>query len=623
MRSEEELNPGFRLGEWEVFPLRGILRSGDEEKKPEPRVFGVLMELAKRDGDLVTRDELIDALWDGRPTGDEPINRCVSQVRDHLGDKTRPYKYVETLTRRGYRLIQPIELLQAAEPEPTPAPSPRTSRWKFVAAMAIAAFVTWMLIDGPDGDPDCIVVLPFENASGDPANDYLVSGFQDEMVQTLYKIPGFRVKTTRDQEIAENAYDDIARDFGCDVTLTGRVHRVGDILQVFFVLQDALTGDVIATGEIDGRVDGIFEHQEQLARMVRDELQGKSSQQLITRTRPANFAAYDRYMRGLYAFDKRQDSAESLEQAIEFFQETIRRDERFGPAYVMLATAYALMPTYRDVPPRELNRAAITTAEQGIAVDESIRDAANVVFGFAYHKEMDWLRSEKAYKAATSANIVDPNAFNWYSRMLASVGRLEESLQQAKIAVEMDPTSAVFNSRVAMAHLWLGDTDNAGVSFERAEQYGASGTTHMMGYALYLYQQGMIEEAYEVSRRAAMVGGGSLDWIAPVFAALQDPARQPEALDAINAAAASDGVSEQVEFIVRTVIGDIDGAIGVARELETHGEIFEMDLLFIPQVQPVREHPEFLELLESLGVTRYWYENGCVWSPTRVDCGAA
>ena len=102
--TKEELQQGFELGEWEVFPARGILRSGDSVEKPEPKVLKVLMALARRDGDLVSRDELIDEIWDGRPTSDEPINRCLSQLRNHLGDKDRPHQYIETLTRRGYRL---------------------------------------------------------------------------------------------------------------------------------------------------------------------------------------------------------------------------------------------------------------------------------------------------------------------------------------------------------------------------------------------------------------------------------------------------------------------------------------------------------------------------------------
>ena len=624
MPTEEELKQGFTLGEWEVLPLRGVLRRGDQEERPEPRVFGVLIALAKRNGDLVTRDELVDELWDGRPTSDEPINRCMSQLRGHLGDKSRPHEYVETLTRRGYRLLKPVELLHPAGPETEIAADAQvvapSSRWKAVSAAIIVTAVAWIAwTQIPPGDFRSIGVMPFENASPDPANDYLVSGFKDELVHTLHNIPNFTVKTSRDVREGDETRD-IARDLEVDAVLTGRVHRNGDVLQIFYTVEDGRTGGVIATSELDGPVDEIFKLQENLARMVRDDLFGKSSQQLITRTRPASFGAYDRYMRGLYALDKRQDSRSSLEEAIELFQDTIRLDENFGPAYLMLATAHALMPTYRGAPVAELNRLAIDTVERGIAVDESIGDAANAVLGFVHHREKKWMQAEEAYIAATSADIVDPNAFNWYSRMLASVGRLEASLEQALIALELDPTSAVMNSRVALVYLWLGDDDNAGAFFERAAKYGAGGRTHMMGYALFLVRKGRNDEADAVSRQVAEVAGASPDWVDPFFAAMDDPALRPQALAAIDAATAAHETTEQVEFMARIMLEDVDGALRVAQLLEQRELVFEMDLLFIPEVAPLRAHPGFADLMQSLGVADYWSQRGCTWAEGSVRC---
>jgi DNA-binding winged helix-turn-helix (wHTH) protein len=622
MLTDEELRQGFSLGEWEVLPLRGVLRRGDQEERPEPRVFGVLIALAKRNGDLVTRDELVDELWDGRPTSDEPINRCMSQLRGHLGDKSRPHEYVETLTRRGYRLLKPVELLHPAEPETAAevqlaAPS---SRWKAVTAAVIVAAVAWIVwTQIPPGDFRSIGVMPFENASLDPANDYLVSGFKDELVHTLHNIPNFTVKTSRDVREEEETRE-IAQDLDVDVVLTGRVHRNGDVLQIFYTVEDGRTGGVIATSELDGPVDEIFKLQENLARMVRDDLFGKSSQQLITRTRPANFGAYDRYMRGLYALDRRQDSSSSLEEAIELFQDTIRLDENFGPAYLMLATAYALMPTYRDAPVAAHNRLAIDTVERGIAVDESIGDAPNAVFGFVHHREKNWMQAEEAYIAATSADIVDPNAFNWYSRMLASVGRLEASLEQSLIALELDPTSAVMNSRVALAYLWLGDDENAEAFFERAAKYGAGGRTHMMGYALFLVRKRRNDEAAAVSRQAAELAGVAPDWVDPFFAAMDDPALRPQALAAVDAATAANETTEQVEFMARNLLGDVDGALRVAQLLEQREVVFEMDLLFIPEVTQLRAHPGFTDLMRSLGVADYWSQRDCAWAEGSVRC---
>ena len=627
MRTEEELRQGFRLGDWEVLPLRGVLRRDGHEEKPEPRVFGVLIALARRDGDLVTRDELVDELWDGRPTSDEPINRCLSQLRRHLGDKSRPHRYVETLTRRGYRLVQPVELLEPAATvtpsTPDAAGDAPPARWKPAAAALVAAVLAWLIWSfWPPGEFRSIGVMPFENASQDPANNYLVAGFKDELVNTLHNIPDFTVKSSRighsDEEVTA-----IAGSLGVDAVLSGRVHRVGEDLQIFYTVEDGRTGDVVATAEIEGPVSEIFQLQEDLARMVRRDLFGQSSQQLISSTRPASFGAYDRYMRGLYAFDRRQDSHASLEEAIELFQETIRLDENFGPAYLMLANAYLLLPTYRDAPADEMSKAAIATVEEGMSVDDSIRDAANAIFGFVYHQRMEWLQAEDAYRAATSSRVVDPNAFNWYSRMLASVGRLDASLEQALRALELDPTSAVINSRVALAYAWLGDSENAETFFERAGKYGASGSTHTSGYALFLFREGRAEEAYEVIRQAAQMAGGSEAWIDPVFAAIDDPGLTDVAISAVDTAAQTGAISRRIELITRTVLGDLDGAMRVARLLDSEGEVFEMDLLFIPEVEPLREHPDFGDLLDALGITDYWRKRGCTWTGTSAVCEAA
>jgi DNA-binding winged helix-turn-helix (wHTH) protein/TolB-like protein len=623
MLTEDKLRQGFTIGDWEVLPLRGVLRNGEQEERPEPRVFGVLIALAMRNGDLVTRDELVDELWDGRPTSDEPINRCLSQLRGHLGDKSRPHRYVETLTRRGYRLIQPVVLLRPADEAVAPeAGSVASSRWKpVVAAVAVAAvaWVVWTQI--PPGDFRSIGVMPFENASPDPANDYLVSGFKDELVHTLHNIPNLSVKSSRVARSGQEAYE-IANDLGVDAVLGGRVHRSGDRLQIFYTVEDGHTGDVIATAELSGPVDEIFALQEDLARMVRDDLFGTSTQQLITRTRPKNFGAYDRYMRGLYAFDKRQDGGSSLEEAIGLFQETIRLDANFGPAYLMLATAYALLPTYRDAPFTEMNELAIQTVENGVRLDSSIAGAANAIFGLVHHRERSWAESEQAYIKATSANVVDPNAFNWYSRMLASTGRLDASLDKARIALELDPTSAVFNSRVALAYLWMGDDEKAADFFERAEKYGATGPTHMLGYALFLVRLGENDRAYAVARQAATSAGSAQEWIEPVFGAFENASRQAEALAAVNVASANGQISEQAEFIARTLLGDIDGALDIARMLQGHGEIFEMDLLFIPETKPLRTHPGFTELTDLLGLDDYWSRSGCEWTSAGLQCKA-
>jgi TolB-like protein/DNA-binding winged helix-turn-helix (wHTH) protein len=631
MPTIEELNKGFELGEWEVLPARGVFRRGEHEEHPEPLVFGVLLALASRDGDLVSRDELVSLLWDGRPTSDEPINRCLSQLRGHLGDRDRPYQYVETLTRRGYRLKKKIKLLHpdASAPVTMPSKAPLDrvgQRWKILAmvgALALVATMTWIFNrsdPSPEGTPRSIGVLPFKNYSGDQNDQYFISGFKEELVQTLHNIPEFAVKSGRvsyeDEELTE-----IAAILKVDSVLVGIVQRSGDTLKISYDVADGRSGISLSSGSVTGPLKEIFDLQERLATTVRNHLVGPSPQRLLSTSRPANFAAYDRYLRGLYAFERRKRGEDrNLDDAIELFQDTIRLDDQFGPAYLLLATAYALLPDYVDAPLDEMNQLAIETVERGIEVDNSIRDAGDAVFGFIFHKQKSWKQAEQAYIRATGADVVDSNAFNWYSRMLASVGRLDAALDQARAAQEMDPTSAIINSRLALSYTWLDNRPLAYEFFERSEKLGGGGMSNDLGYALLLIRDAQLNAAFKQTQVAVAAAGASSDWIDPFFAAIVDPAVTGAAIDAIDVAVAEDQINSQVELIARGLLGDLDGAMRVARRLEAPGEAFEMDLLFIPEMRPLREHADFPDLMDALGISQYWEDNGCTWTSAAVRC---
>ena len=156
--------------------------------------------------------------------------------------------------------------------------------------------------------------------------------------------------------------------------------------------------------------------------------------------------------------------------------------------------------------------------------------------------------------------------------------------------------------------------------YERSEKLGAGGATHVLGYALLLIRDGKLDEAYEQVKAAIESAGTTATWVDPLFAAFADPVASGAALDAIDVAVAEDQISEQVEFVVRGLLGDLDGAMGVARRLEGPGEAFEMDLLFIPEMQPLREHADFLDLMDALGISQYWEDNGCTWTSAAVQC---
>ena len=132
-----------------------------------------------------------------------------------------------------------------------------------------------------------------------------------------------------------------------------------------------------------------------------------------------------------------------------------------------------------------------------------------------------------------------------------------------------------------------------------------------------------VEKAESLALEAVELVDASTSWVVPVFSAFKDLADRSKAdaaLEAINKAAAEQQVPPKVELIVKSLLGDIDGAMQVAQMLEAPGEAFEMDLLFISDLKALREHPEFIPLMTRLGVTRYWQSEGCIFTVEKIAC---
>ena len=618
MPTEEELQRGFTLGDWDVLPARGEIRRKDHVVRPEPKPFLVLMALARRDGDVVTKDELIDEVWDGRPTADDPILRCISVLRDNLGDKSRPYRYVETLTRRGYRLVPSVRL---HTPE---SGAKRTSRsWRHpliawgVAALA-AAIAIWKLLPTAIVPVGSIAVLPFENLSGDPDLQYLIGGFKHELVKTLSNIPDVSVKDVQDAYTGMEV-EQIADRVGVESVLMGGVQKQGNMLKVNYLLASGGDGIALSSGSLLVSTDKIFAGQEELAGMVRDDLQPESEQVLMSSSRPQSTQGHIRYMQGLYAFQQRGQPGK-LEEAMALFEETIALDPGFGPAYLQLGMAYALLPDARGAPLGAAHARALEIVEAGIEADGSISDAADSVVGFVHHKRKNWSLAEEAYQRATTATVVDSTAFNWYALMLASVGRLDDSLQVALKAQQLDPNSVLINSRVAIAYTWIDERAGANENFAIVDELGGSSAAYILAHALMLRRQGRLDEAQSLTSEALNLAGADTSWIAATFAGLDDDRFSADALEAVDRAAEKKALEIRVEVVLRTLLGDLDGALQVANRLLGPMETTEPDFLFLPELAPLRRRPEFLDLLEGLRITRYWDGAGCAWQDATVAC---
>ena len=620
MPTIDELNRGFSLGEWQVLPTRREFRRGDEVVQPEPKQLKVLLSLAARNGEAVTRDELVEECWDGRPTADEPINRCISQLRKHLGDTERPFRYIDALVKTGYYLKQPVALLESsADPIPAPALSRRRpGLWALAASLIIVLLLFVFLTERQPQSVTSIAVMPFTNLTEDPGNAYIASGFKEELVHTLQTVPELAIKNVQ----APNSGMEIpvlGRSLGVDTVLVGALRMEGMELKFSYQLVRVDDGINIASGQISGARDRLFSLQEDLASLVRGQIVGDSGQAVMSQSRPQNSEAYDRYLLGQYLMERRRREG-NLEDALALFNECIDLDPGFGPAYLALAEIYVLLPDYRGWDPADAHAEAVTIVERGIDADPAIEDAAASVFGFVYHKQRRWAEAAAAFRRATSSSVVEPNAFNWYSLMLGSVGRFDEALRQVSAGLEIFPRSAVLHSRTAVVHAWNGNTELARRYFERARQLGVGGGSFELAYAVFQMRNSEFAEAGRAAARGVADGGAPANWVAPMIAALQGEADASVALAALAAATAQSPLNPQVETTARVLLGDVDGALEVASSLLQPGRTYETEFLFLDELAEMQARPEFMELLTSLGITDYWNQAGCRWEEQSVRC---
>ncbi|MFQ6007019.1 MAG: winged helix-turn-helix domain-containing tetratricopeptide repeat protein [Woeseia sp.] len=622
MASYTDLRKGFELGGWQVLPDLGVIRQGETEEHLEPMVMDVLVLLASAQGDVVTTDQIVDTVWSGRPTSPETIVQKIKVLRDKLGDDPKDPKYIQTRHKIGYRIVCQVTLPEIVEPESPRAFFP-AYLWPVVGgALAIVVIAVVVLSIRSSEIPDLqsvdsVAVCPFENMSSN-ANQYFVDGFREQLVTALYRVPKLRV--IKASCVAEKTpADEII-----DSMVTGSVLQAGGRVRISAHLLTN-NGVTLWSESIDGaaeEVEEVFGLHERVANRVRDAILGESDIKVTASSRPASFKAYDLYLLGASAFSKRSEP--ELNRAVQLFSDAIELDPNFGPAYLGLANSYVLLADYPSTDVQEMYEKAINTANKGAELDREIRNSVGTLYGFVATKNFNWAEAASAFETAISSTTVYPTSHHWYSRFLANVGLLEKSLEHAKIARELDTASPILNARLGVAYHWLNDSDNADKYYSIAADQQVGSWIHNLSYTLFLIRERRIDEARQKAKEALMSYGQSTDWVDSVFdgfANLAEAGPISATLESVDAAVASGELPLNIALSLWALLGQGDKAMEAAWSfLHDSGEYFEVEIIYLDEFRVLREHEEFPELLDALGLTAYWDSIGCHWDGARVAC---
>ena len=467
-----------RFEGYQVDLQTGELRKNGTRVRLSGQPFQILALLLERPGELISREDLRTKLWPDEVfvDFDHSLNAAVNKLREALCDSTSDVRFIETLPKRGYRFIGPIETrdkpatLQVHVVSPGPAPPARRNRLNRLHitlkhALALSVLMLAGLLTGlylysrrshnPSGNVvpaiHSIAVLPLKNLSGDPAQEYFADGMTEEIIGRLSMIRGLRViSRTSAMHFKDTRapLPEIAKALGVDAMVEGSVVREGGRVRVHAQLIRAATDEHFWSETYDRELGDALALESDVAQAIAARVEvtvtGAERARLVA-ARQVSPDVYENFLKGQLA--ERSNSPAATQKSIAYFEEAIKKDPAFAPAYLGLAHAYdALgMPGVAGAPPSELQPKVISAVRKALELDPSL-PGAHALMGSLYQMQWQWNDAEREYKLALELDPNDAGAHLSFSTWLLSQGHTEEALAWSRRARELDPIGITGNA---------------------------------------------------------------------------------------------------------------------------------------------------------------------------------
>ena len=444
----------FRLGEWLICPQLNTVQRDGKTVRLEHKFMQVLVCLADRPGEVVSKEELMRAVWVDTFVTDDVLTRAVSELRRILRDDAKQPHVIETVAKSGYRLIAPVQRVIAEN-------SHRDRSWRSLGIILaslfltglVAAFVLRARLTAARANPkrvQSIAVLPLENLSHDPGQDYFADGMTDELINGLAQVRALRVvsRTSVMQfKGSRKALPDIAKVLNVDAVLEGAVLRSGGRVRITAELIDARLDKQLWAHSYEGDIGDVLKLQSTMADAITREIQivvTTREQQRIINARRVDPDALDAYLRGQFYWN--QFSKEGMQSAVEYFQKAIDKEPNWAAAYAGQAHAYHELCWYQ--PPKQVMPKAKWAAEKAIQLDPNDAEAYAALAWVKWVYEWDWQGAGTEFKRAIEFRPNSSLARAQYALFLDAAGRAKEALEEERIALQLDPLSLIGNTNM-------------------------------------------------------------------------------------------------------------------------------------------------------------------------------
>ena len=631
----EETKHFYEFGPFRLDPRKRRLMRDGEPVRLTPKALDLLLVLIEEQGRTVEKDELLEKVWAGTVVEENNLNQNITALRKSLGDSRQDSQYIATVPGLGYRFVADVrkvvdEVLPqrvkdtkqedvSAEPlqesgVKTTTSGTRVFRYALLilAPVVLAVLVyAWYTREKPRPTVLSIMVLPLENLSSDPEQEYFADGITDTLIGDLAKISGLHVisrTSSMHYKGTKKPLPEIARELRVDAVVEGTVQRSGDRVVIRAQLIHAATDVHLWVQDYEREMRDVLDLQSEIAQEIARQIQIRMTpdeQARLSSAHPVRPKAFDLYLQGRYLYwNKRTE--ENLNKAIEHFQNAIKEDANFAQAYVGMADTYNALGTVMlsALSPIESRRLAEAAATKALELDPTLADA-HTALAYVKTYNWNWTAAEQGYKRALELNPNYANAHNFYANYLMSYGRIDEAIAASNRARELDPFSLAISSQRGFLLENARRYDEAieqlrGVIAMDPNHYHAHWVLGHTYAAKGQYEEAIVaaQKAVDLSQRAP----GALGMLGLAYGLGGHEAEARKVLNELLKLSETRYVSPAALVNVYIGLGDKDQAFVWLEKAYQERSNYLAFLKVFPLVDPLRADPRFNDLIRRVGL---------------------
>ena len=566
----------YEFGPFRLDAAGPVLFRNNEIVPLAPKAADTLLLLVENAGKVLDKEELLQKVWPEAFVEESSLTRTVSLLRRALGPSEQ--QYIATISKRGYRFVAAVS--RAHEPDPF-----------------------------PQQDRLVLVVLPFENLSGDATQEYFNDGLTEELITQLSRLSpeqlGVIARTSAMRyKQANKSIREIGRELSVTHVLEGSVRREHERVRIAVQLIRVSDETHVWAETYERNLGDILKLQSEVSQTVAREIRVKLTpleKRRLAAAREVLPAAYEAYLKGRHLWNKRTEA--DMRKSIIYYEDAIRQNPNYAVAYAGIADSYVMLACRGMVPAKETFRKAKAAARKALDLDSDLGDAHGSLAHVRLH-DWDWVGLERDFQRAIELNPADAIVYYWYGEFLMSLGRPDEAIAVTEKAYQTDPLSAVIGASLGMILYLARRYERAIGVLRHVQEISPEHFLPHMRMGLVRIQQGKHEDALQELETAVHLAGHSTETLAGLAMACAAAGKVDKAYTITNELEASQGKRYVLPYNFAKIYAALNNVEKTFEWLEKAYDDGSPDLIELnsePIFDPIRGDPRFSDLMARIG----------------------